>query len=94
MLAVLEHLHAEGDGASFTTREIAEGMGAAEGAVRMVLSGLCRLGKVAAVGSELVRRRTRTAGDMNEVAVYRLQPKSETAVEFQAFYMRVCHGRG
>jgi len=69
-------------------------MSAAEDSVGAAFGGLCRLGKIEAVDGKMIEGATRTEGDGNEVAVYRLKPKAETAVAFQAFDMRSCGARG
>jgi hypothetical protein len=46
------------------------------------------------VDGKMTEGATRTEGDKNELAVYRLKPKAATLVAFQVFYMSSCGGRG
>lgn len=94
MLAILEAIHGREEDATFTTREIAEEIGVNEYPVRLAFSWLCRFGKISAVDGKAIERTTRTTGKKYEVALYRVKAASTTTVEFQAFYMRICGGRG
>lgn len=84
MLAILDLTHQDPE-ARFTTREVAEQMGADEYPVRAAFSWLVRCKKIEVVRGEIRERVTRTAGEKYPVAVYRFKPKSESG-DFAALY--------
>jgi hypothetical protein len=85
MLAILELTHTNPE-AQFTTRDVAQEMGAKEYAVRLAFSWLCRFGKIEIVEGKIIERKTRTAGEKYPVSVYRIKPKAMTGEALDALY--------
>lgn len=72
----------------FTTRDIADAMGAEEYPVRVAFSWLRRFRVIEAVEGTAVFRHTRRAGEKYAVSMYRLRADSSPA-DFDALY-RAC----